>query len=91
MQRSGIGVATKLADIAPRLARARDQILEERRLARERRRRLIDDRLRLDRLVAHRELQYIRALKTGRRRYMDTRARKLEEARAARARLEDAA
>lgn len=46
---------------------------------------------RLDRLVAHRELQYIRALKTGRRQYMDTRARKLEEARAARARLEDAA
>ena len=81
----------KLSDIAPRLGRARDQILEERRTVRERRRRLIADRLRLDQLVAHRELQYVRALKTGRRRYMDTRARKLEEARAARARLEDAA
>jgi hypothetical protein len=73
----------RLADVAPRLARARDaratELIKE---ARERRRhttRLME----LERLVAHRELQFLRAGATGSRKYVAGRARKLAAARRA--------
>lgn len=61
-------------DFAPRLARARDE--RARRL-----RELTADRLRLERLVAHRELQLVRAGRGGRRSYLAERQKKLEDAR----------
>jgi hypothetical protein len=84
----------KLRDIAPRLAKAHAERLEELRLEAEERR--VKDaktaheatlRLRADWLVAHRELQVIRALHTGSRRYMKHRQRKLAEAQQKRKRL----
>lgn len=76
---------TRLADIAPRLARARDQLLAERRIQEVERLAFISERLRLERLVAHRELQFLRA---HGRRYAAERARKLAQARGALERLE---
>ena len=78
----------QLSDIAPRLARARDQFLAHRakvladraeadRVALMRQAKLVE----LQRLVAHRELQLIRAYATGRGRYIVARQRKLEQAR----------
>jgi hypothetical protein len=77
-----------LAEIAPRLARARDQLVAERRL--DGRRRLHVRRLLLDaeRLVAHRELQLIRAGRTRDPGYIARRQRKLEAARKALKRLQ---
>lgn len=69
-----------LHDIAPRLATARDQL---RTIAEERNRYeiwLADERLRLGRLVAHRELQLLRAGTRRNLRYVDKRAGKLEAA-----------
>ncbi len=69
-----------LHDIAPRLARARDQLREERRkerIARDRHRR---ESLKAERLVAHRELQLERANATGKGRYIMARRRKLRAA-----------
>lgn len=47
------------------------------------------ERLRLDRLVAHRELQLVRAEASGHGDWIAVRRRKLEEARSALARLEE--
>jgi hypothetical protein len=47
--------------------------------------------LALDRLVAHRELQLVRAYGTGNGKYIRARERKLAEARRRRARLDAAA
>jgi hypothetical protein len=70
-----------LHDIAPRLAKARDQYLAERaersRIAVARASKLLE----LQRLVAHRELQLIRAEHTGNRRYIRERQDKLDSAR----------
>ena len=75
----------RLADIAPRLARARDQYVAELRVREVERMAYISERLRLERLVAHRELQFLRA--RGRR-YTAERARKLADAQGALVRLE---
>lgn len=81
----------RLADVAPRLARARDQ--HEARIAaeRKRQRKLAHERLRLERLIAHRELQLLRAGTTRSQWYVDVRARKLASAQRALARLEKTA
>lgn len=60
-----------LAEIAPRLALARDQYVA-------RRKRLEKALERCERLVIHRDLQYYRALATNNGRYIDKRAKKLE-------------
>lgn len=82
----------RLEAIAPRLARARRLELAEAAAIRRARRRLATDRLRLERLVAHRELQLQRAQAEPRRRrrssYIAERHTLLEEARAALTRLE---
>lgn len=72
------------AEHCPRLARARDEYvrIERRKLAS-----LASARLRLERLVAHRELQLVRAQRTGDGRYIARRTGKLERAREALARL----
>lgn len=76
-----------LASIAPRLARARDQRVSELR-AIERRRRIAQGQLLgVERLVAHRELQLVRAQATGNGRYIAARHRKLAAAERALARL----
>jgi 16S rRNA G1207 methylase RsmC len=68
-----------LHDIAPRLARARDLLAEQR----ESRRRYNALLLKAERNLAHRELQLARAYATRRavrnRQYMEARQRKLEE------------
>lgn len=72
---------TRLADIAPRLALARDQRRVELAAESRRRRRLLAELLEAERLVAHRELQLIRAQAIGRRAYIAQRAAKLESGR----------
>jgi hypothetical protein len=52
---------TTLAQFAPRLARARDQLVEQRWRQRQERRWLRDQVLESERVLAHRELQLIRA------------------------------
>lgn len=69
-----------LHDIAPRLARARDGLIEERRVARLARERFSEEKLRLERLLAHRELQLARAYVTDSGRYIAARQGKLREA-----------
>lgn len=87
-----------LAELAPRLARARDAWLAWDRERDQRRRWLQSERLRLERLVAHRELQEMRAVAAcGKARstsaqrsagiYLVRRQRKLEEAEKALARI----
>ena len=77
----------RLSDVAPRLARARDEweaiAREHRRQARIR----ATKRLQVERLVAHRELQLLRACATGRRDYIAERRRKLDAALRAQQRL----
>lgn len=72
----------RLADIAPRLALARDQFLAERARIDRERRHLADERLRLERLVAHRELEFLRAgaYRSGHRQHVKERAEKLKDA-----------
>jgi hypothetical protein len=79
-----------LHDVAPRLARARDQHVAEVRERAQRRAEAETLRVNLDRLVAHRELQLLRAGATNDREYVARRSRKLAAAQRARARLEDA-
>jgi hypothetical protein len=67
----------RLVDVAPRLAKARDQRVAQERAERAQRRRLRDRLTDEERVLAHRELQAVRALNTGSRRYMDERHRKL--------------
>lgn len=71
-----------LHTIAPRLARARDAWIEFERQRDIERLRLADLRLDLERLVAHRDLQLIRAGLAGRRRrrYLEQRQAKLTAA-----------
>lgn len=69
-----------LADVAPRLARARDGWLAEQRARDLRRYHLTCDRLRLERLVAHRDLQLQRAQARGSGSYIKARRHKLEDA-----------
>lgn len=69
-----------LAIHCPRLARARDQFVAERERAWQEERRRAAQQLELERLVAHRELQYLRAAATRNRRYAEARARKLAAA-----------
>ena len=80
-----------LHDIAPRLARARDLLVAV--LRRERAERLgwLKRELKLESLVAHRELQLVRALNTGDGRYIKTRRRKLVQAQKALAKIRDQA
>jgi hypothetical protein len=77
-------VTFELRSIAPRLAQARDAFLAEQKAlanAAEAERRLERRRDRLERLVAHRELQLLRAAATGKPDYERLRARKLAAAR----------
>lgn len=69
-----------LAALAPRLARARDELLADRRRARVRRGYLRTMVLKRERLLAHRELQFARACATGNGRYITARQRKLDVA-----------
>lgn len=69
----------KLADVCPRLARARDQYLAERAARAARLRRLAREQHRTERLLAHRELQLIRAGATNDGRYVKRRADKLAQ------------
>ena len=70
-----------LHDIAPRLARARDLLLEIRRRERRARRARREAELKAEWLLAHRELQLVRAQHTGDRRYIKRREHKLKQAR----------
>lgn len=72
---------TRLADIAPCLARARDAWIAEDRRLRDVERGLADRWLTARRLVDHRELQLLRAGTTGSRSYVAERQRKLDRAR----------
>jgi hypothetical protein len=72
--------SVSLHDIAPRLARARDAYIVEQIRLRTARRRLRHDQLAAERLVAHRELQLVRAQATGRGPYIAQRQRKLAAA-----------
>jgi hypothetical protein len=76
-----------LASRCPRLARARDEHLAERARAAAWEARMQDERLRLDALVAHRELQLVRSYRTKSPRYIAVRQWKLDQARALRAKL----
>ncbi len=70
----------RLVDVAPRLALARDQWLAEQaclRAERRRREKRID---RAERLLIHRELQFLRAAASGSKRYARKRSRKLDAA-----------
>jgi hypothetical protein len=69
-----------LASRCPRLARARDGYIAEQARIAASERRSRNERLRLSRLVAHRELQLQRAFWTGSPRYIAVRQRKLQEA-----------
>lgn len=69
-----------LAANCPRLAKARDEYLAERERAWQTERRRLSQQLQLERLVAHRELQYLRVAATGDRRRVAERARKLAAA-----------
>lgn len=81
----------RLADIAPRLALARDAYEAEQARLRAARRRRENDAFRLRRLVAHRELQLARAQASGNGSYIDLRQRKLDQARRLLERTEQAA
>lgn len=74
--------AFQLADRCPRLALARDQRLQQLRDESHMRLVRLQQRYRLERLVAHRELQLIRAEAKGAGKYIAVRQRKLVEARA---------
>ncbi len=69
-----------LYQVAPRLAKARDERREELRVAAVRRRRVADLILKAERLVAHRDLQLVRAYDTRSSRYIAERQRKLKAA-----------
>lgn len=69
-----------IREFAPRLALARDQLIKERREARERRMWLRDRKLDAERLVSHRELELIRANSRGKRSAIWRRHRLLDEA-----------
>jgi hypothetical protein len=79
---------SSLHEIAPRLARARDGLVTDRRSARRRRRLLRDSVLHREWLVAHRDLQLARASATGNGRYILRRRRLLDAARAGLARFQ---
>lgn len=66
--------------IAPRLARARDQILELRRQEDRHGYWLTDERLRLARLIAHRDMQLVRSYTTRSLPYIRLRQAKLKNA-----------
>lgn len=68
-------------DIAPRLARAHDQLVAERHWRQWYRLELLDEVLRNERLVVHRELQELRAGQVNKRKYVNRRGKKLAEAR----------
>lgn len=70
----------RLADIAPRLAKARDQHNERVRVQRVERWKARDTVLHCEQRVAHRELQLVRAQATGSGRYIAERERKLARA-----------
>lgn len=72
--------AFDLHRIAPRLARACDQILELRRQETRHERWLTDERLRLARLIAHRDLQLARSYSTRSLSYIRLRQAKLKNA-----------
>lgn len=72
---------TTLAEFAPRLAKARDQLIEARRKARAERRWLGERLVESERVLAHRELQLVRAGATGSRFKIRRRQRLLEESR----------
>lgn len=76
-----------LNSIAPRLARARDQHEHLAGIAYQQHRKRVQKRLELERLVAHRELQLVRAQHRGNARYIAERQRKLSSAQRALARL----
>lgn len=80
-----------LHDIAPRLARARDQLVEDRRREKAERKRRGYLSLRAERLVAHRELQLVRAMSTGNGKYIMARRRKLKAAQRQLARFAESA
>lgn len=80
-----------LHDIAPRLARARDQLVEERRRERAGREHIARLKLRAERNLAHRELQLARASAADNGRYIAERHRKLAAARAQMARINEVA
>lgn len=67
--------------IAPRLAKARERLLSDLRRERIERHRWREEDLRLERLVAHRELQLVRALNTRKLAYIEIRQHKLDKAR----------
>lgn len=69
-----------LRDIAPRLARARDALVAQMRQERIDRHLHRKRDLELERLVAHRDLQLVRAMNTRNGRYIKERQRKLREA-----------
>lgn len=71
-----------LRDHCPRLAVARDERIAELRQEREDRRAARRQLLAAERMVAHRELQLIRAEATGDRRYIKRRTDKLARGRA---------
>lgn len=69
-----------LHQVAPRLARAREQRREELRVASAERRHVLQLLLAAERCVAHRELQLQRAFVTGNGKYIAERFRKLSQA-----------
>lgn len=71
----------KLHEIAPRLARARDSLVLQRREERKERTMARDALYAAERTLAHRELQLVRAQNSGRRRYIIERERKLKDIR----------
>jgi hypothetical protein len=74
---------TTLAEFAPRLARARDQIFNERRKAQAQRRWLGERLVESERVLAHRELELIRSGASNSRFKIRRRQRLLEESKAA--------
>jgi hypothetical protein len=74
-------VPIRLADIAPRLARARDQWVIEARRLRDEQHAANQRWLKARWLLEHRDLQLVRAFATGKRGYIAHRQRKLEAAR----------
>ncbi len=78
---------TTFERVAPRLALAHKQRKEEIRLADRARYKSESRRVELERLVAHRELQLVRAYSRNSARYVNERQRKLNEARGALSRL----
>lgn len=70
-----------LREHCPRLALARDQRAAEMRRERQARREIRRQMLAAEQMVAHRELQLVRAQATGDRRYIDRRTNKLDAGR----------